>query len=127
MWPKTEVTVASVFFPRFPKILLSDSLVRTRTIIESLAVLPVKNFSGDPAQEFFADGMTDALIAGLAQIKAVKVISRTSVHFTNLLRMCGRDKSPSWQVPEFQSIRKNLPTVQHSHSCLPARFARCRG
>jgi eukaryotic-like serine/threonine-protein kinase len=47
--------------------------------IESLAVLPVKNFSGDPAQDFFADGMTDALIAGLAQIKAVKVISRTSV------------------------------------------------
>jgi serine/threonine protein kinase/tetratricopeptide (TPR) repeat protein len=47
--------------------------------IESLAVLPVKNFSSDPAQDFFADGMTDALIAGLAQIKAVKVISRTSV------------------------------------------------
>jgi serine/threonine protein kinase/tetratricopeptide (TPR) repeat protein len=46
--------------------------------IESLAVLPVKNFSGDPNQEFFADGMTDALIAGLAQINAVKVISRTS-------------------------------------------------
>jgi TolB-like protein/tRNA A-37 threonylcarbamoyl transferase component Bud32 len=47
--------------------------------IESLAVLPVKNFSGDPAQEFFADGMTDALIANLAQIKAIRVISRTSV------------------------------------------------
>jgi eukaryotic-like serine/threonine-protein kinase len=47
--------------------------------IESVAVLPVKNFSGDPAQEFFADGMTDALIAGLEQIKAIKkVISRTS-------------------------------------------------
>jgi serine/threonine-protein kinase len=46
--------------------------------IESLAVLPVKNFSGDPQQEYFADGMTDALIAGLAQIKAVKVISCTS-------------------------------------------------
>ena len=42
-------------------------------------MLPVKNFSGDPGQEFFADGMTDALIAGLAQIKAVKVISRTSI------------------------------------------------
>ena len=51
----------------------------TPTRIESLAVLPVKNDSGDPSQEFFADGMTDALIAGLAQIKAVKVISRTSV------------------------------------------------
>jgi TolB-like protein/DNA-binding winged helix-turn-helix (wHTH) protein/tetratricopeptide (TPR) repeat protein len=47
--------------------------------IESLAVLPVKNFSDDPSQEFFVDGMTDDLIAGLAQIKAVKVISRTSV------------------------------------------------
>jgi eukaryotic-like serine/threonine-protein kinase len=52
--------------------------------IKSLAVLPVKNFSGDPAQEFFADGMTDALIASLAQIKAVKVISRTSaMHYKN--------------------------------------------
>ncbi len=47
--------------------------------IRSLAVLPVKNFSGDPGQDFLADGMTDELIAGLAQIKAVKVISRTSV------------------------------------------------
>ncbi len=47
--------------------------------ITSLAVLPLKNFSPDPAQEFFVDGMTDALIAGLAQIKALKVISRTSV------------------------------------------------
>jgi TolB-like protein/DNA-binding winged helix-turn-helix (wHTH) protein/Tfp pilus assembly protein PilF len=47
--------------------------------IKSLAVLPMKNFSGDPAQEFFADGMTDALIAGLSQIKAVRVISRTSI------------------------------------------------
>jgi TolB-like protein/Tfp pilus assembly protein PilF len=47
--------------------------------IRSLAVLPVENYSGDPGQEFFADGMTDALIAGLAQIKAIKVISRTSV------------------------------------------------
>jgi TolB-like protein/tetratricopeptide (TPR) repeat protein len=49
------------------------------TPIASLAVLPLKNFSADPGQEFFVDGMTDALIAGLAQIKAVKVISRTSV------------------------------------------------
>ncbi len=46
--------------------------------IRSLAVLPLANYSGDPGQEYFSDGMTDALIAGLAQIKAVKVISRTS-------------------------------------------------
>ena len=46
--------------------------------IRSLAVLPFENRSGDPAQEFFADGMTDALITGLAQIGALRVISRTS-------------------------------------------------
>jgi TolB-like protein/tetratricopeptide (TPR) repeat protein len=47
--------------------------------IDSLAVLPLANFSGDPTQEFFADGMTEALIAELAKIRALKVISRTSV------------------------------------------------
>lgn len=54
-------------------------LGRDKKPIQSLAVLPVKNLSGDPAQDFFADGMTDGLVAGLAQIKAIKVISRTSV------------------------------------------------
>jgi eukaryotic-like serine/threonine-protein kinase len=47
--------------------------------IESLAVLPLANLSGDPEQEYFVDGMTEAVIADLAKIKAMKVISRTSV------------------------------------------------
>jgi len=48
------------------------------TQIRSLAVLPLENLSGDPAQEYFADGMTDELITDLGQIGALRVISRTS-------------------------------------------------
>jgi TolB-like protein/predicted Ser/Thr protein kinase len=47
--------------------------------IGSLAVLPLANLSGDPSQEYFADGMTDELITDLAPIRSLKVISRTSV------------------------------------------------
>ena len=47
--------------------------------IKSLAVLPLENLSADPAQEYFADGMTEALISNLTQVRALRVISRTSV------------------------------------------------
>jgi TolB-like protein/DNA-binding winged helix-turn-helix (wHTH) protein/Tfp pilus assembly protein PilF len=47
--------------------------------IHSLAVLPLESLSGDASQDYFADGMTDALIADLGQISALRVISRTSV------------------------------------------------
>jgi len=50
-----------------------------RPAITSLAVLPLENLSGDPTQDYFADGVTEALIANLARIRALRVVSRTSV------------------------------------------------
>jgi TolB-like protein/DNA-binding winged helix-turn-helix (wHTH) protein/Flp pilus assembly protein TadD len=52
---------------------------RSSSGIRSLAVLPLENLSGDASQNYFADGMTDELITDLAQISALRVISRTSV------------------------------------------------
>lgn len=60
--------------------------------IESLAVLPLANLSGDPAQDYFADGMTEELTTELARIGALRVISRTS-------------------VMQYKSVRKPLPEI----------------
>ena len=51
---------------------------RPPALIRSLAVLPLENLSGDPAQDSFSDGMTDALITELGQLGDLRVISRTS-------------------------------------------------
>jgi serine/threonine protein kinase/Flp pilus assembly protein TadD len=56
-----------------------SAAVSTTTGTKSLAVLPMVNFSGDAAQDYFADGMTETLIAGLAKVSALRVTSRTSV------------------------------------------------
>jgi TolB-like protein/DNA-binding winged helix-turn-helix (wHTH) protein len=47
--------------------------------IRSVAVLPLQNLSNDPNQEYFVDGMTDELITDLAQIRELKVVSKTSI------------------------------------------------
>ena len=56
-----------------------ERLATPRETIPSVAVLPLTNITGDPQLEYFADGMTEALISALAKIQALKVISRTSV------------------------------------------------
>jgi TolB-like protein/DNA-binding winged helix-turn-helix (wHTH) protein/Flp pilus assembly protein TadD len=53
-------------------------------VIHSLAVLPLQNLSGDPSQDYFADGLTEELIGMLSKIHGLRVISRTSaMHFKN--------------------------------------------
>jgi TolB-like protein/DNA-binding winged helix-turn-helix (wHTH) protein/Flp pilus assembly protein TadD len=47
--------------------------------VRSVAVLPLQNLSNDPSQEYFVDGMTDELITDLAQIRELKVVSKTSI------------------------------------------------
>jgi TolB-like protein/tetratricopeptide (TPR) repeat protein len=60
--------------------------------IRCLAVLPLANLSGDASQDYFADGMTEALIANLSKIRALKVISRTS-------------------IMQYKAVRKPLPQI----------------
>ena len=55
-----------------------------RPKVRSLAVLPLQNLSGDPSQDYIADGMTEELIGRLSRIHGLRVISRTStMHFKN--------------------------------------------
>jgi TolB-like protein/DNA-binding winged helix-turn-helix (wHTH) protein/Tfp pilus assembly protein PilF len=81
LWPTRRIIVASALVLSLS--ILAVWLFRSPTPapagIRSLAVLPLDNLSGDAAQNYFADGMTDELITHLAQISALRVISRTSV------------------------------------------------
>ncbi len=77
--------------------------------IRSLAVLPLANLSNDPAQDYFTDGMTDALITELSQISALKVISRSSV-----MQYKKTDKSLPQIARELDVDAVVEGTVQHS-------------
>jgi eukaryotic-like serine/threonine-protein kinase len=66
-------------------------LDRAPAAIHSLAVLPLENLSGDPQQQYFADGMTEELTTALSQVSSLRVVSRTSA-----MRYKGTQKS----VPE---------------------------
>jgi TolB-like protein/DNA-binding winged helix-turn-helix (wHTH) protein/Tfp pilus assembly protein PilF len=75
----TLVGVAAVLALAVASAWLFASRTDSAPKIRSLAVLPLENLSGDAAQEYFADGMTDELISHLGRISALRVISRTSV------------------------------------------------
>ena len=61
--------------------------------IESIAVLPLDNHSGDPAQDYFAEGMTDELTADLATISSIRVISRGSA-----MQFKGEQRPPTPEI-----------------------------
>ena len=61
--------------------------------IRSLAVLPLDNYSGDPSQDYFAEGMTDELTSDLANISGLRVISRGSA-----MQFKGKDRPPTPEI-----------------------------
>jgi TolB-like protein len=67
------IALAAVF------LVVTRALTSRGGAVHSVAVLPFQNLSGDPAQDYFVDGMTDELIANLAKVEKLRVISRTSV------------------------------------------------
>ncbi|MEZ5314582.1 MAG: hypothetical protein R2862_13565, partial [Thermoanaerobaculia bacterium] len=90
-----------------------------RGAIPSLAVLPLTNFTGEP--EYFVDGMTDALISSLAQIRGMRVISRQSaMHYkgsTKLLPEIARELGVDYIVEgsvahEGERVRLNAQVIQ---------------
>src|SRR4030095_9301627 len=62
-------------------------------VIRSIAVLPLDNYSGDPGQEYFAEGMTDELTADLATISKLRVISRGSA-----MQFKGKDRPATPEI-----------------------------
>jgi TolB-like protein len=80
-WP-LAAGAAALILATVGYLFLSGRLATKAETVGSLAVLPLQNLSGDPTQEFFVDGMTEALIGQLSTIQGVRVISRTStMHF----------------------------------------------
>jgi len=67
--------------------------------IRSIAVLPLDNYSGDPNQEYFSDGMTDELTTDLAKISALRVISRSSV-----MQFKGEHRKPPPEIAKMLKV-----------------------
>lgn len=101
---RSRPLLSRVMVPALSLVLLAVAIVwvsrfnvgkgKTKNVapIRSLAVLPLANLSGDPSQDYLADGLTEELITELAQIKSLQVISGTS-------------------VMQYRSVKKSLPEI----------------
>jgi TolB-like protein/Tfp pilus assembly protein PilF len=74
-----DFSIIAVLVLALAVLVVDRYLIDEAHAVESIAVLPLANLSGDHAQDYFADGMTDALITNLARLRALKVVSRASV------------------------------------------------
>ena len=94
--PRTGLMVAAVFFCAVALAAVAAwqhaHATAASPAIRSIAVLPLQNLSGDPTQEYFADGLTEELITEISRIHSLKVLSRTS-------------------VMEYKGTRKHLPQI----------------
>jgi TolB-like protein/tRNA A-37 threonylcarbamoyl transferase component Bud32 len=79
--------------PRGPEAAISPHAIR------SIAVLPLDNYSGDPSQDYFAEGMTDELTADLATISQLRVISRGSV-----MQFKGEHRPPTPEIAKTLNV-----------------------
>ena len=95
----------------------------TTNRIQSLAVLPLENLSRDPDQEFFADGMTEALITNLAKISALHVVSRTSAMYYKGVHRPLREIARELQVDGIVegTVMRSGPRVRISAQLIDAR------
>lgn len=78
-WFAVSVGVAAILLGELLLHWANGRRVQASGPVRSLAVLPLQNLSGDPSEEYFAEGMTDALITELASAPHLRVVSRTSV------------------------------------------------
>jgi serine/threonine-protein kinase len=105
--PASAAAVAEAL-RRLPTDGSSGSPASVRGTIRGIAVLPFRNISQDPSQEYFADGMTEAVISDLARIKALRVISRTSAM---------RYKGTALSLPEI-ARELNVEAILEGSACL---------
>jgi TolB-like protein/DNA-binding winged helix-turn-helix (wHTH) protein/Flp pilus assembly protein TadD len=87
-WRRRGVVAAVVILAAAGGAALYVRLGAHRSQVRSVAVLPLENHSGDPGQDYFADGLTEALIGDLAKIGTLRVVSRTSaMHYKKTTKL----------------------------------------
>ena len=87
------VLVAVVWIARSRGVVRAPEPAAASRAIRSIAVLPLDNYSGDPSQDYFAEGMTDELTSDLANISGLRVISRGST-----MQFAGRNRPPTPEI-----------------------------